>query len=182
VPAYAYAVLITGWGIWALPFLLVRGKRQAAAHVDKRARWGILLQAVAYGLLWQGHFWRGSLPGWRFSFALLFLLLANALSWNSVLALGRHWRVDAGLSSDHELITAGAYRYIRHPIYCSMLCLLLGTGFMITPWLLFTVSTVLFIAGTEIRVHIEDNLLASRFGDSFREYQQRVSAYVPLLR
>jgi protein-S-isoprenylcysteine O-methyltransferase Ste14 len=41
---------------------------------------------------------------------------------------------------------------------------------------------ILFIAGTEIRVRIEDNLLASRFGEHFREYQQRVSAYVPLVR
>jgi protein-S-isoprenylcysteine O-methyltransferase Ste14 len=63
-----------------------------------------------------------------------------------------------------------------------MFCLLLGTGFMITPPLLFLVAMILFICGTEIRVRIEDALLSSRFGDKFREYQRRVSAYIPLVR
>ena len=82
----------------------------------------------------------------------------------------------------HELITAGPYRIVRHPIYASMLCLLLGTGFLITPWPLFGVALAMFLVGTEIRVRVEDSLLASRFGETFREYQQQVSAYVPLLR
>lgn len=179
---YAYAVLVLGWLIWGAAFLLVRRNREPSARLDKRARWGIALQAVAYGLVWQGHFWRNALPGWRFAAAVLFLGLASVLSWTSTSALGRHWRVDAGLNPDHELVTAGAYRYVRHPIYFSMLCLLLGTGFLIAPWPLFVVSVILFVAGTEIRVRIEDNLLASRFGERFREYQQRVPAYVPLVR
>ena len=63
-----------------------------------------------------------------------------------------------------------------------MLCLLLGTGFMITPLPVLAVSTVLFIIGTEVRVRIEDRLLATRFGDKFRDYQDAVPAYIPLLR
>jgi protein-S-isoprenylcysteine O-methyltransferase Ste14 len=43
-------------------------------------------------------------------------------------------------------------------------------------------STLLFMIGTEIRVRIEDSLLASRFGDQFRDYQRKVAAYVPFLK
>ena len=53
---------------------------------------------------------------------------------------------------------------------------------MITPWPLFLLSTVVLIAGTEIRVRIEDKLLASRFGERFRQYQQSVPAYIPFTR
>lgn len=63
-----------------------------------------------------------------------------------------------------------------------MFCMLLGTGFMITPLSLFLAAIVIFICGTEIRVRVEDGLLASRFGDKFREYQRSVSAYIPLVR
>jgi len=38
------------------------------------------------------------------------------------------------------------------------------------------------IGGTEIRVRIEDRLLASRFDERFRQYQQSVPAYVPFMR
>jgi protein-S-isoprenylcysteine O-methyltransferase Ste14 len=41
---------------------------------------------------------------------------------------------------------------------------------------------LLFAIGTEIRVRIEDRLLASRFGDQFLDYQRRVSAYIPFIR
>jgi protein-S-isoprenylcysteine O-methyltransferase Ste14 len=44
------------------------------------------------------------------------------------------------------------------------------------------VCLALFVAGTEIRVHTEDGLLASRFGERFFEYRERVRAYVPFVR
>jgi protein-S-isoprenylcysteine O-methyltransferase Ste14 len=77
---------------------------------------------------------------------------------------------------------SGPYRIIRHPIYTSMLCMLLGTGFMVASWPSFLVSIVVFLVGTEIRVRIEDKLLASRFGDQFFAYRQRVAAYIPFVK
>jgi protein-S-isoprenylcysteine O-methyltransferase Ste14 len=180
---YAYVVLFLGWFVWGLSFVLahLRGG-ETAKHVDRRARWGMVLQAVAYAVLWQGRFWKHPVSSWRLGLAIVFLLLANVLAWTATRSLGRHWRMDAGLNAEHELITAGPYRVVRHPIYASMLCLLLGIGFLVTPWRLFGIALALFLLGTEIRVRVEDALLASRFGETFREYARRVSAYVPFLR
>jgi protein-S-isoprenylcysteine O-methyltransferase Ste14 len=63
-----------------------------------------------------------------------------------------------------------------------MLRILLGTGFMITPWWLLLVSLVFFMAGTEIRVRVEDRLLASHFGVRFQEYKRSVPAYIPFVK
>src|SRR5947207_3171062 len=49
------------------------------------------------------------------------------LSWTSARALGRQWRIDAGLNPDHQLVRSGGYGVVRHPIYTSMFCMLLGT-------------------------------------------------------
>lgn len=182
MPFYTYAALAAGWLIWVAPFLLARRKREAPTKVDRRARWGMALEGIAYALLWQGHFWDVVLPWWRFAFSVVFLGAAGILAWSGIGALGQQWRFEASLNAEHQLVTTGAYRFMRHPIYCSMLCLLIGTGLMITPWPLFLLSTVVFLAGTEIRIRIEDKLLASRFGERFREYQQSVPAYVPFLR
>jgi protein-S-isoprenylcysteine O-methyltransferase Ste14 len=77
---------------------------------------------------------------------------------------------------------SGPYRVVRHPIYTSMLCLLFGTGFMVTPLWLLLPAVIVFVVGTEIRIRIEDQLLASRFAERFREYQRSVPAYIPFLR
>jgi len=178
----AYAVLAAGWLVWSAPFVLFRRSGEAAKQVDSRARWGILLVAISYSMLWQTNFWERSLETWRIGLSILFFLLAALLSWTAKRALGRQWRLDAGVNADHELVTSGPYRVLRHPIYTSMLCVLLGTGVMITPWWLLLLSLLVFLTGTEIRVRIEDRLLSSTFGDRFREYQRSVSSYVPFLR
>jgi protein-S-isoprenylcysteine O-methyltransferase Ste14 len=179
MPSYAYVILGVGWLLWLTPFLRARQSGKPAKQVDRRARWGILLVGISYGLLWQSRFWERSPRPWQTALSILFFALASLLSWTGARALGRQWRIDAGLSDDHELITSGPYRFVRHPIYTSMLGVLLGTGSLITPWWLLLPSLLLFVIGTEIRVRVEDHLLASSFGDRFVEYRQRVPAYIP---
>jgi protein-S-isoprenylcysteine O-methyltransferase Ste14 len=142
----------------------------------------MLIEAVAFSLLWQSQFWLRTTTPSRTVLSICFLVLASVLSWSGTRALGRQWRVDAGLNEDHALITTGPYQFVRHPIYASMLCVLLVTGLMMTPWLLLLLSTVVFIIGTEIRVRIEDALLASRFRSQFDNYRRTVAAYVPFIR
>ena len=76
---------------------------------------------------------------------------------------------------------SGAYRVVRHPIYTSMLCMLVGTGLLVARLVLLAIAIAFFIAGTEIRVRIEDRLLAGRFGAAFDDYRRRVHAYLPLV-
>jgi len=85
-----------------------------------------------------------------------FFLLAAVLSWTATTALGHQWRIDAGLNPDHELVMTGPYRWVRHPIYTSMLGVLLASGLMVSSWWLLLISFLVFMAGTEIRVRIED--------------------------
>ncbi len=185
MPAYAYTILGVGWLIFVTPFLLLYAKRnkEPAVKVDRRARWGMLFIAAAYTLVWQGNFWTRWLGSWRIVVSVLFLVVGSVLSWTSTRALGRQWRLEAGLNAEHELVRSGPYGLIRHPIYTSMFCTLLGTGLMLaTPLSLLLPSFLLLTIGTEIRVRIEERLLASRFGDQFLDYQRRVPAYIPFLK
>ncbi len=70
---------------------------------------------------------------------------------------------------------------VRHPIYTSMLGVLVGTGILIAPWYLIAPALALFLLGTAIRVQVEDSLLESRFGEEFREYRHAVPAFIPFV-
>jgi protein-S-isoprenylcysteine O-methyltransferase Ste14 len=180
-PGYIYAIVPVGWFIWAVPFFRIKRGGDRAQKLDRRARWGILLEALGYFIMFQSRFWTPHPPLWRTGPGILFLALAGLLSWTSARALGKQWRFDAGLNADHQLVQSGAYRFVRHPIYTSMLCLMLGTGLMIAPFPILAISATLFVIGAEIRVRIEDALLASRFGEAFGAYRGRVPAYIPFL-
>jgi protein-S-isoprenylcysteine O-methyltransferase Ste14 len=179
---YAYVLLAVGWLAWMLPFLLMKRNKAKAQQIDRRARWGIFLEFIAFSIVWQPTFWETSVPTWRFALSIILFILASALTWTAARTLGRQWRLDAGLNAEHELITSGAYRFVRHPIYTSLLCLVWAMGFLFVrlPWL--ALASVLALIGTEIRVRVEDGLLASRFGKQFEDYQRSVPAYIPLIR
>lgn len=181
MPAYAYFILVAGIFAWFFPFVPAHQKTGPAKIVNRRSRWGVLLQFAAYTLLWQGHFWERSLPGWRTALSVALFAIAAALSWTSSHALRGQLRIVAGLGADHKLVRSGPYSLVRHPIYTSMLVVICATAVMITPWQLFLGSLILFVAGTEIRVRTEEKLLASQFGDEFQDYKRAAPAYIPFL-
>jgi protein-S-isoprenylcysteine O-methyltransferase Ste14 len=100
----------------------------------------------------------------------------------AVRALGRQWRMDAGLNRDHQLVRTGVYRVVRHPIYASMLCVLVGVGVLVATPPLFIAALIVFLIGTEIRVHVEERLLSARFGSEFDDFKRHVPAYLPPVR
>ena len=182
MPPFAYGLVAAAWIIWMLPFALSRRSQPRAQQLDRRARWGIALVAISFAVLWQYQFWETSLPIWRLTLGIILFILADVLSWTATRVLGKQWRVDAGLNAEHELVTQGPYRLVRHPIYTSVLCVLWATGFILLPLPLLLLATVPAVIGTEIRVRIEDGLLASRFGARFDDYRRNVAAYIPFVR
>jgi protein-S-isoprenylcysteine O-methyltransferase Ste14 len=181
MPAYAYLILVAGFVVWFTPFIPAHQKTGPAKVVNRSSRWGVLLQFAAFTLLWQAHFWERSLPAWRALLSIALFVVAAALSWTSSHALRGQLRIVAGLGADHKLVRSGPYGLVRHPIYTSMLAVLCATAVIITPWPLFLISLILFVAGTEIRVRTEEKLLSSQFGEEFQDYKRGVPAYLPLL-
>lgn len=181
MPLYAYALIAVATVAWFYPFVPAHQKTPGAAVVNRKSRWGLLLQFIAYVLLWQGHFWTRPLPLWRLIVSVLLFALAIALSWTSSRDLAGQLRIDAALGQDHHLVRSGVYGLVRNPIYTSMLLVDCATAALLTPWELFVAALALFVVGTEIRVRTEEKLLRERFGKEFESYKRSVSAYIPLL-
>jgi protein-S-isoprenylcysteine O-methyltransferase Ste14 len=182
MPIYLYFLLGAGTALWVAPFFFGRSKGQTLVKIDRRARWGVLLQCLAYSLLWQGHFWEKPPSWWRVAASCCFFAAGCFISWTAARALGRQFRFEAALDSAHTLVRSGPYRYVRHPIYTSMLCVLLATGLVISPLSLLLGAIIVFIAGAFIRIKIEDSLLESQFGAEFESYRQSVPGMLPFLK
>ena len=180
-----WVVLMVSWFAWAYPFIFRaphNQKRQSVTLIGP-TRVGLLLEGLAIMMAFAFRLPPDSPPGMaRVLAAMVLGPAAAALAWTAIQHLGKQFRVHAGLYEDHELVRSGPYGLVRHPIYTSLLAMLLCTILVLTPWGWGAVAVALFVAGTEIRVHTEDGLLESRFGDEFRKYRSRVRAYVPFVR
>jgi protein-S-isoprenylcysteine O-methyltransferase Ste14 len=183
IAAFYAPVLL--WVLWTLPFLIhrTRGNSTRRAKTARISILGIALQTASYPLVWSTrYFWTHEFETWRFLVAAALGALALLLIWSALPALGKEWRLQAGVYEDHRLIQSGAYGVVRHPIYASMIALLLATGFLRAPLTVCAMALALMIAGTEIRIRAEERLLAERFGQQFVAYRARVPAYLPFLR
>lgn len=79
-----------------------------------------------------------------------------------------------------QLVTVGIFRYIRHPMYCSLLLLAWGIFFK-QPGLLgllLALAASLFLWLTALRD--EEECLAY-FGEDYRRYMQRSKRFIPFV-
>ncbi len=110
--------------------------------------------------------------------ALLFLIASLLLAgWAiKVMRLG-HFNVRPAIKSGAVLVTHGPYRYIRHPMYASLLLGGVGLLLITFSWLrlagFFALWLVLYL-----KVRIEEKLLADHF-PGYSLYQQRSRMLFP---
>ena len=85
-----------------------------------------------------------------------------------------------GLEDTTQLVKSGAYSYIRHPMYCSLL--LFGAGALLKHFSLTSVSLCLaliaFLIATA-RIEEEENTL--RFGMQYTDYLKKTKMFVPYI-
>ena len=79
------------------------------------------------------------------------------------------------------LISTGPFSLVRNPLYLGNIAL--WVGFAVCARLVWLAPLILVVVGLEYHVIVrwEEQLLAARFGDSYRAYADRVPRWVPTL-
>jgi len=96
-------------------------------------------------------------------------------------SLGGNFRPTLGLQENHQLVQAGPYQWVRHPIYLAFL-LLMVSGFLLSAnWLLGASGILLLLMVFLLRIPPEEEQLLERFGAQYREYHLRTGSFWPRL-
>ena len=79
-----------------------------------------------------------------------------------------------------QLVTVGAYRYIRHPLYSSLLFLAWGVFFKRLSWIGFALAAAatFFLTMTG---KIEEGENIRYFGPAYQEYMQKTRMFIPFI-
>ena len=87
---------------------------------------------------------------------------------------------DQDLENTTQLVTDGAYHFIRHPLYASLL--LFGIGAVLKDISLLSLTLLI---GLLIAVYatgrVEEHSNLNRFGEAYRIYMQQTKMFIPFL-
>ena len=113
-------------------------------------------------------------------FSWLFLIASLLLALHGFRILRVAGKPEDDFEKTTQLVKAGAYRYIRHPLYASLLLLGVGAFLKNPSWLGSALLAALFIfCGATARVEERENL--ERFGEIYRDYMGETKMFIPLL-
>ncbi len=140
---------------------------------------GVALAFTAAWIVPDGHiplppaplFWTGIALVWA---GVVFRLWA-------VLTLGKFFRVTVFVHDDHRLVTAGPYRWLRHPSYTGALVTVIGVTLAMGNWVSVLIGVGALLIAYAFRIPAEEKALGEQFGAAFAEYRKGRSALIPFV-
>jgi len=121
------------------------------------------------------------LPVWlRWSGVGLGVLAGGLLIW-TLRNLGPNLTDTVVTRREHTLVTAGPYRWVRHPFYDAVGLAILANSLTAANWFL-PLTGGLALLLMIVRTRIEEEHLLARFGDSYRGYVESTGRFVPRIK
>ena len=95
-------------------------------------------------------------------------------------SLGRQYSAKLEIQEEHQLITAGPYSRVRHPMYFTLNLFSISVSLISGNLLL-----ILFAISVAIPFYwiarIEERMLTDQFGDEYMDYMERTGRFLPRL-
>ena len=82
---------------------------------------------------------------------------------------------------EHELVTGGPYRWVRHPLYTVGTSFFVSLGIVAANWFMGLASLSVLVM-LLIRLPKEEKKLIERFGDEYRAYIERTGRLLPRIK
>lgn len=112
----------------------------------------------------------------------LFLFVCGVLLRVSAIRnLGKFFTMDLSIRKEHQLITTGVYKYIRHPSYTGIIIALTGAGLALNNWISLFFGTILFFLAFNKRISNEEKGLINCFGEEYIRYQKKTKRWIPFI-
>jgi len=150
--------------------MLIEARRAASNESAQLQRGGIEAPGDVYGLMrvaYPAAFLlmiaeqavRGGPPGWIALAGLGLFAAAKALKWWAILTLGPSWTFRVIVVPRAPLVSAGPYRFLRHPNYMAVVGELVATALMTGARVAGPIATVGFGVLMLKRIAIEERAL-----------------------
>lgn len=144
-----------------------------------------ILMVLSNGVLILAIFWpevlrTAAIPvseGWRWLGFVLGMCMDTLFVWGHQ-TLGQNWAVGVLVKEHHRLVTAGPYRWVRHPMY-SVLFGFSVAFYSLSANLLVGLLWLALTVASAWRVGREEQILTETFGVAYQKYAAQTGRFLP---
>jgi protein-S-isoprenylcysteine O-methyltransferase Ste14 len=101
------------------------------------------------------------------------------LLYRSHADLGPNWSITLEVRENHQLVTQGVYRRLRHPMYLALLLHAAGQALVLPNWVAGPAYGVAMVTLFALRVGREERMMRAEFGKEYEAYAARTRRIVP---
>jgi protein-S-isoprenylcysteine O-methyltransferase Ste14 len=124
-------------------------------------------------LLWPG----GRL--WPLVVGLVLLAAGVGLRAWSIAVLGRFFQYRIEVQPEHQVVTGGPYRHVRHPSYTGVALVVIGISLAAGDVVGLAAALLLSAAGLAVRIRAEERQLIDALGPEYEEFAAHRKRLVP---
>lgn len=107
------------------------------------------------------------------------LALSCLMRWWGFKSIGKWYHRRLVIYEHHHLITAGAYKKIRHPLYLGNLMLMTSIPLVFNSWGALVLMLCTYIPVLIYRTKLEEEQMLKHFGATYSEYMHRTKKMIP---
>lgn len=122
-----------------------------------------------------------NLPVWLEYLGIILMFAGICIRQWAIAVLGRFFNVNVRLLKGHHVVTAGPYRFVRHPSYTGLIMVLVGVGLAGGSWESLLVMTIATTIALGYRIRVEERFLIKRLGSEYVEYRKYTKYLVPFM-
>lgn len=135
-----------------------------------------------FGLDVSGTFWDGNL--WIYltgtqSAMLVSMVIGYSIAFLGVALVSAGWREVYRARKENRMTRNGPYAFVRHPQYTGFFLVMFGEGVVHWPTVFSLAAFPIVVIAYVLLARKEERQMLDRFGDEYREYQERVPMFLP---
>jgi len=106
-------------------------------------------------------------------------IISCLVRWWGFRSIGKYFNPRIAVYTKHKLITDGAYKKIRHPLYLGSLLSFLAIPMVFNSWGAMLIVILTTIPALIYRLNLEEEFLIHHFGDDYLAYMQKTKKMIP---
>jgi protein-S-isoprenylcysteine O-methyltransferase Ste14 len=87
--------------------------------------------------------------------------------------------VSLEIRENHQLVSGGVYKLIRHPMYSSLFLYSASQAFLLPNWIIGPAGVITFTVLFLLRLRSEEQMMLDKFGPVYEAYRKQTKRIIP---